>query len=297
MHSNQKTFTTPYNDVIFKAIFGKEGDKGPLMSLLSSIMDLPIESFEDLILLNTELLPDSIEQKVSRLDLLIKLKDQSEIDVEVQVVDHIAYKERVLYYWSKMYGKAIEKGKQFNALKKCVVINIIYFVLFDSQRMHTKFQILETIDHNKFTDHLEIHVLELSKLNAYNRDIESNLLIDWAEFLSLNSEEKLMDFKDRTDLPEGILKAIEEFERIKDDPNLQMEAVSKQIAILDYMQVIEDATNKGKEEGKIEGKIEGLEEGDLRSKYEIVKNLKALGSSLEFIAQATGLDLEIIEKL
>ena len=42
-----------------------------------------------------------------------------------------------------------------------------------------------------------------------------------------------MDFKDRTDLPEGILKAIEEFERIKDDPNLQMEAVSKQIAILD----------------------------------------------------------------
>ena len=76
-----------------------------------------------------------------------------------------------------------------------------------------------------------------------------------------------------------------------------MEAVSKQIAILDYMQVIEDATNKGKAEGKIEGKIEGIEEGDLRSKYKIVKNLKALGSSLEFIAQATGLDLETIEKL
>ena len=51
-------------------------------------------------------------------------------------------------------------------------------MLFDSQRMHTKFQILETIEHNKFTDHLEIHVLELSKLNAYNRDIESDLLIE-----------------------------------------------------------------------------------------------------------------------
>ena len=176
-----------------------------------------------------------------------------------------------------MYGKSIEKGRQFNALKKCVVINIIYFVLFDSPRMHTKFQILETIDHNKFTDHLEIHVLELSKLNAYNRDIESDLLIDWAEFLSLNSEEKLMDFKDRTDLPEGIIKAIEEFERIKDDPNLQMEAVSKQIAILDYMQVIEDAENKGK-------------------KF-TAKNLKSLGVNTDIIAQATGLDLETIEKL
>ncbi len=277
MHSNQKTFTTPYNDVIFKAIFGQEGDKVPLMSLLSSIMDLPIESFQDLVLLNTELIPDSIDQKVSRLDLLIKLKDQTEIDVEVQVVDHIAYKERVLYYWSKMYGQTIVKGKLFNALKKCVVINIIYFVLFDSQRMHTKFQILETIDHTKFTDHLEIHVLELSKLNAYNRRIESELLVDWAEFLSLNSEEDLMNFKERTDLPESIIKAIEEFERIKDDPNLQMEAVSKQIAILDYMQVIEDAENKGK-------------------KF-TAKNLKNLGFSTDIIAQATGLDLETIEKL
>lgn len=293
MHSNQKTFTTPYNDVIFKAIFGKEGDKGPLMSLLSCIMDLPIESFEDLILLNTELIPNSIEQKVSRLDLRIKLKDQTEIDVEVQVVDHIAYKERVLYYWSKMYGQTIEKGRQFNALKKCVVINIIYFVLFDSPRMHTKFQILETIDHNKFTDHLEIHVLELSKLNAYNRNIESEQLIEWAEFLSLNSEEKLMDFKDRTDLPEGILKAIEEFERIKDDPNLQMEAVSKQIAIMDYMQVIEDAENRGEIIGEIKGEIKG----DLNAKYEMVKKMKARGLTLDIIADMTGLDLETIEKL
>ena len=98
-----------------------------------------------------------------------------------------------------------------------------------------------------------------------------------------------MDFKDRTDLPEGILKAIEEFERIKDDPNLQMEAVSKQIAILDYMQVIEDATNKGKAEGKIEGKAE--------NNIETAKNFKKLGVSSDIIAQATGLDLETIEKL
>ena len=106
-----------------------------------------------------------------------------------------------------------------------------------------------------------------------------------------------MDFKDRTNLPEGIIKAIEEFERIKDDPNLQMEALSKQIAILDYMQVIEDATNKGKAEGIKEGELKGEIKGDRNAKYEFVKNLKALGSSLEFIAQATGLDLETIEKL
>jgi len=175
---SKKVFIAPHFDVVFKSIFGQEGDKGPLMSLLSSIMELPIESFEDLILLNTELNSASIDQKLSRLDIRIKLKDNTEIDVEVQVLEHIAYKERVLLYWSKMYGNSFTKGNLYSSLKKCVIINIIYFDLFKTPRMHTKFQILETIEHEKFTDHLEIHVLELSKLNAYNRDIESDLLIE-----------------------------------------------------------------------------------------------------------------------
>ncbi|GAB6106728.1 hypothetical protein [Fusibacter bizertensis] len=75
-----------------------------------------------------------------------------------------------------------------------------------------------------------------------------------------------------------------------------MEAVSKQIAIVDYMQVIEDATNKGKAEGIKEGIKEG--EAKVKSKTETtVKNLKILGISLDNIAEATGLDLETIEKL
>ena len=225
-----------------------------LFRSLSSILDLPFDSFEDLILLNTELTLDSIDQKLSRLDLRIKLKDKTEIDVEVQVIEHLAYKERVLYYWSKMYGSMMNKGESYGTLKKCIIINIIYFELFSSPRMHTKFQILETTDHQRFTDHLEIHVLELSKFNEYNRTIENELLMDWAEFLSLGNEDELMKYKDRTDLPDDVLKAIAEYERIKEDPDLQMEALNKQIAILDYVQGLEDATSKGKEEGKIDRK-------------------------------------------
>jgi predicted transposase/invertase (TIGR01784 family) len=244
-------------------------------------MDLPIESFEELVLLNTELNQDSIDQKLSRLDLRIKLKDKVEIDVEIQVNEHLAYKERVLYYWSKMYGSSISKGDTYGTLKKCVIINIIYFELFNTPRMHTKFQILETKEHIKFSDHLEIHVLELSKLNAYNRAIESDLLIDWAEFLSLRNEDELMNYKDRTDLPDDVMKAIEEFERIKDDPTLQMEALNKQIAILDYIQGLEDATNKG----------------ITMTLHENAKKMKALGISLEDIKAVTGLDINIIENL
>ena len=294
---NDKIFIAPHIDVVFKSIFGKEEEKRPLMSLLSSILDLSLDSFEDLILLNTELLPNHMDQKLSRLDIRIKLKDKTEIDVEVQVVEHLAYKERALFYWSRMYGNMLNKGENYGLLKKCILINIIYFNLFDTPNMHTKFQILETSNYEKFTDHLEIHVLELSKLNAYNRTIENELLVDWAEFLSLGNEDELMRLKDRTDLPEDVLKAIEEYERIKDNPDLQMEALNKQMAIMDYIQRIDDATHKGESIGLAKGKAEGKAEGIVETTLDIAKKLKEQGLDIVLIQTATGLDLDTINKL
>jgi len=282
---SKDVFIAPHIDVVFKSIFGNEKEKGPLMSLLSCIMELPLESFDVLELLNTELIPENIEQKSSRLDLRIKLKDKTEIDVEIQVINQVAYKERVLYYWSKMYSGQLKKSETYDKLKKCVIINIVYFELFKMPRMHTKFQLLETKEHELLTDQIEIHFLELSKLNAYNRTIENEVLIDWAEFLSLRKEEDFMAFKVRDDLPEYLLKAIEKYETIKDDPDLYFEALNLQMGIMDQIQRLDDATNKG------------IAEGKENTQKEIAKNLKNLGIDTKTIKDATGLDLEIIKNL
>ena len=68
---------------------------------------------------------------------------------------------------------------------------------------------------------------------------------------------------------------------------------SKQIAILDYLQVIEDATNRG----KAASRKESVAEGYRNSMYEMVKKMKARGLTLDLIVEITGLDLETIEKL
>ena len=286
---SKDVFIAPHIDIVFKSIFGSEKEKGPLKSLLSSIMELPLESFEELELLNNELMPENVELKSSRLDLRIKLKDKTEIDVEIQVINQVAYKERILYYWAKLYSGNLKKSETYDKLKKCVVINIVYFELFKMPRMHTKFQLLETKENELLTDHLEIHFLELSKLNAYNRTIENEVLIDWAEFLSLKKEGDLMALKDRTDLPEHLLKAIEKYESIKDDPDLYYEALNLQMGIMDQIQRLDDATNKGREEGREEGRED--------AQKQIAKSLKNLGIDYKTIQEATGLNLETIEKL
>lgn len=94
-----------------------------------------------------------------------------------------------------------------------------------------------------------------------------------------------MALKDRTDLPEHLLKAIEKYESIKDDPDLYYEALNLQMGIMDQIQRLDDATNKGREEGRED------------TQKQIAKNLKNLGIDYKTIQEATGLNLETIEKL
>ena len=87
---NNKPFTAPSNDVIFKALFANENNKKPLISLLSGILGMPFDYFNDLTIMSNELSPDHIDFKQSRLDIRVKLKDQTEIDIEFQLLNHIA---------------------------------------------------------------------------------------------------------------------------------------------------------------------------------------------------------------
>ena len=280
-HSIINKFIQPCYDIVFKAIFGKAANKPLLASLLSSVLNLPFEDLENLEILNSELGISQIDEKNSILDLRIRLSSGVEIDVEIQVIEHKAYIERILSYWAKMYQGNLKVGKNYEDLKKCIIVNIIGFNLFESQDMHSKFKIRSETDGRLLTDHLEIHFIELSKLDKYNKDIENPLLCEWVEFLGLKNEVDMENLRERKDLPEQIKRAIEELEALKKDPNMQMEATRKDMFIRDYFQGITDA----------------IREGEIKGKIEIAINLIAKGFTVDQIVDITGLSINEIEKL
>lgn len=286
-------FIAPSYDVVFKAIFGKIENKPLLTSLLSSILNLPIDELKDLEIINSELGVSQIDEKNSILDLRIRLSLGVEIDVEIQVIEHKAYIERILSYWAKMYQGNLKVGNNYEALRKCIIVNIIGFNLFDAHNMHSKFQIRSESDGRLLTEHLEIHFIELSKLDQYNKDIENPLLCEWVAFLDLKNEVDMENLKNRKDLPEQIRRAIDELEELKKDPNMQIEATRKDMFIRDYFQGISDALR----EGEIKGKAIGLTEGELITKINIAKNLIADGYTIDQIVKITELSVEEINKL
>lgn len=90
----------PMNDVLFKFIFGKIERKDITVDFLNSVLEPSLgHKVVDLRFISTELIPQSEEEKLSRLDVACELDTGELVDVEVQVVNYNNMQRRTLYYW------------------------------------------------------------------------------------------------------------------------------------------------------------------------------------------------------
>ena len=107
--------------------------------------------------------------------------------------------ERTLYYWSKMYSTQIKSGDTYDKLKKCITINIVDFKCIELKKLHTVYHLVEEKTKYKLTDLIEIHFLELSKLEDEEvpKD-ENDPIVIWMKFLNAKSKnepiEKIMKY-------------------------------------------------------------------------------------------------------
>ena len=101
------------NDYAFKRVFGVEENKDVLQNLLECILDIPPETIAGLELLDKEFHKEILTEKLGILDIKLRLKDGTFIDIEIQNVWHRDFAERTLYYWSKMYNEGIKQGQDY----------------------------------------------------------------------------------------------------------------------------------------------------------------------------------------
>ena len=71
------------NDYLFKRLLGSEENKACLQDLLECILDIPAGAIDDLELLDKELDKDTVNDKTGILDVKLRLKDGTTIDIEI----------------------------------------------------------------------------------------------------------------------------------------------------------------------------------------------------------------------
>jgi len=156
----------PKVDVVFKQVFGSEKNKSILISFLNAVFALPPGSqITTVEILNPYLEQEYIDDSYGILDIKVQLGNGDLIDVEIQIGDRANMERRSTYYICRMFGdQKIIKGRYQN-LKRAVAINILNFVrIRDSERYHTRFRLLELEEKIELTDAIEIHFIELPKL-------------------------------------------------------------------------------------------------------------------------------------
>ncbi len=280
-----KRYIDPLNDIAFKKIFGSDPNKDLLIDFLNQVLR-GRRKIVDLVYNKNE--HHGIGKNVGSVsfDLLCTGDKGEQFLVEVQRERHANFKERSLFYISRLIsGQApIGEVKEWNyALKEVYFIAILgKFTIEDSkQKFLYDICLSERESGEIFYDKLGYTYIQL--LNFVKREDELESDLDrWLYVLKHMSEMGKMP----TYLRKPIFKKmfnIAEYSNLTEEERMNYDASLKRD--WDSYSALETA----KQDGKIEGKIE--------EKLEIARNLKSMKLDVESIIKATGLSKEEIDQL
>ena len=175
------------NDALFKFVFARKENKGIPLSFVNSVFiakGTPV--IDDLEFIDRELDPVEEDGKSSRLDLLGRAPDDTNVEVEIQVEQLMLMGDRSLYYWARLYN-SLKSGDDYDRLRRTVMINVLDFNLFDPKAFpdfHHCFGVYDPEKNLRLTSHLEIHTLELPKWKLEKPIGELTGLEKWMSYFS-----------------------------------------------------------------------------------------------------------------
>ena len=246
----------PSNNFIFKALLAK--NEILVIDILNAFPEFQGDNkITEIEILNPELPKSTDADKASILDIHAKDKRDRSFLIEMQGTPHPFFPERLLFYWSKVYGTGIQKGMKYSGLPKVYSITFLNTNLFkNTEDFHTTFQLLDKKTGKiLLTEHLEMHILELAKVGSSISNLQSSLE-SWAYFFKEVhnlKEDTLQELRSKNPMIE---KAIDELEYLSQDEKTRQMYEQQLKAEFDYNSGIYAAFRDGKLEGELTKALE-----------------------------------------
>ena len=273
----------PKVDFAFKEIMMNDTAR---IGFLSAILKLNPKEIKETQILNTNLRKIHEDDKQGILDVRILMNNLVEIDIEIQLAELKVWADRSLFYLAKMYVEQIESGDNYKVFKRCVSISLLNFTLFkDTKEFYSCFHLREDTRNTIYTDKMEFHVVELTKLPKELKEDSSDILL-WAKFINAEKKEEFDMLATKSPY---IQSAYQQLQIISQDKTKRLEYEAREKALRDYNQLMQEAEERGKEIGKEDGIKIGKEIGEYEKAIAIAKNMLSFGISPEIICKITNL--------
>lgn len=273
----------PKNDFAFHWVFGRAENKDILLSFLNAVFKLPPDkTLTDITIMDINLTKEMLQEKASRLDVRAETKTGEQINIEIQLINEYNIEKRTLFYWSRMYTSQLKSGQNYRELKKTVTINILNFNYLATSKYHNIFQLFEKTSGLLLTDVLEIHFLELPKLEQEGVTLEDSL-VNWLLFFKAFQDQKLREVLAVNEPAIG--RAMRALDLIEQDEQARRLYEIREKAKHDYVSATTAYFKQGIEQG--------IERGVVKT----ARNMLKLNLDIAIIQQATGLSQGEIKQL
>ncbi len=271
--------------------------EGFLSELLKE--DISIES-----ILESESNQENEFDKYNRVDLKVKDTNDNRFVIEVQYNSQSDYPHRMLWGVSRAISEMLNKGDNYDNIKKVISINIVYYDFgkgldfiyhgintFKGMYQHDELQ-LSTVQQKKYlvTTMTELYPeYYIIKVNGFNDKIK-DALTEWIYFMK--HEEVKGEFQAK-----GLSEAKEKLDSLKLSPE-------NRIAYKRYIEdrrvtrsTLQTAKEEGWQQGMQQGVQQGVQQGMQQNQIETANRMLVKGIDIETIAELTQLSIEQINQL
>ncbi|MEJ5053433.1 Rpn family recombination-promoting nuclease/putative transposase [Sphingobacterium sp. MYb382] len=280
-------------DFGWKFYFGREENKGLLIQFLNDIFQGE-KVIQDLIYVTPEQDGDYEEDRRVIFDLHCIADDGEHFIIEMQQIYQDFFKDRALFYTSRLISKQIQKGRLGDKYKlpEIYFIGILEFSLqdTDTEQYFIDVGLMDKVNKKMFYTKLGFKFIVLPHFNKKENEL-CNDMEQWLYLLkNLSTMKGISKYLDRRVF--GRIFDVGEVAKLKREDQMSYEASLKRK--WDWESVLSTTERIGKEEGRKEGRKEGREE----FQTEIIESLIVESRlSDEDIARITKVSLTFVQQV
>lgn len=272
---NRKPVLWLLYDYVCRKVFS---DPEIVVDFISSVIKIPVSEFEDVSIEDPNILGEQGKDKSIILDVRIITKSKHCIDIEIQRANHKAFVNRTIFNNARNLTVQLERGNNYDVLRRSISIIITDFKLFDDDRHQHRFMYRDIESTILLSDIIELNYLELPKTPQKD---DGTKIYKWMRLFSAKEEEEMQSIaKENPVLQKTVMKII----RMSEDEK------TRRIAEAEENQRI-------REESLFDTGLEIGEERRKQDKQESARRMKADGLDVSSIAKYTDLAEEEIEEL
>ena len=216
------------NDYLFRALM--QEDEVARIDLIQSVVRFPKGvTITDTKVLNPIKLGESIKSKEYRLDILVSLNNQYNVNMEMQVANQADWPERSLIYLCRSFDK-LNKGQMYGQAKTAIHIGLLNYDLFpEKPEFHSSWAVMNTRTNKVYSDKFQLYMVCLNQTKLATEEDRACHLDKWARLFRSKTWEEVKMIANGNP---ALTQAAATIHRMSEDEQIQYECLQRERALL-----------------------------------------------------------------